>query len=94
MYVIGWSKKFEHYQAIADVPEQVRKVEKRYWLSLCFGVGVMVTGIGLMMQPQVSNLGLFFAIVGCVNIALIKVWAHIRLTFYQLILELQARERK
>lgn len=94
MRLIGWAKSFEHYQAIADVPEQVRKVEKRYWFSLCVSVVIMVAGIGMMMQSDRSNWGLFFAMTGCINIALIKIWAHIRLAFYQMLLEVQARERK
>jgi hypothetical protein len=52
---------------------------------LCLSVG-----IALMATSQ-SLFGLFLAVSGVVNIALVKLWAHIRLATYQIILELQAR---
>ena len=93
MSLIGWARRFEHYQAIADVPERVRKTEVMYWWFLGAAVAVMLAGLALMASSR-PWFGLFLAISGAVDIALIKLWAHIRLATYQIIMELQARERK
>jgi cytochrome b subunit of formate dehydrogenase len=93
MSLIGWSKKFEQYQALTDVPERVRKTEAVYWCSLIAAVLIMVAGI-IMMFSSNSLFGLFLAIVGTIDIALVKIWAHIRLATYQIIMELQARDKR
>ena len=93
MNLTGWSKSFENYQAIADVPERVRKTERWYWCSLCAAVLIMLAGIAMMVTSQ-SLFGLFLALSGTVDIALVKLWAHIRLATYQMILELQLRGQR
>ena len=90
MSLRGWSKRFENYQAVDNVPERVRKTEIWYWCSIAAAVLCMTVGIALMATSQ-SLFGLFLAVSGVVNIALVKLWAHIRLATYQIILELQAR---
>jgi cytochrome b subunit of formate dehydrogenase len=92
MSLIGWSKKFEQYQAITDVPERVRKTEAVYWCSLIAGVLILVAGI-LMMLSANSLFGLFLALCGAFDIALVKIWAHIRIATYQIIMELQSRDK-
>ncbi len=93
MSLIGWSKKFEQYQAITDVPERVRKTETVYWCSLIAAVLIMVAGI-IMMLSFYSLFGLFLSLCGAINIALIKIWAHIRIATYQIIMELQVRDKR
>lgn len=93
MSLIGWSRKFEQYKPITDVPERVRKTEIWYWCSFVMGIVILVTGVVMMQHPAQSTVGLFLAICGVVDIALIKLWAHIRLATYQIIMELQARDR-
>ena len=88
MSLPGWSKQFENYQAIADVPERVRKTEIWYWCSLAAAVLIMMSGIIMMFTSQ-PLFGLFLAVSGVVDIALVKLWAHIRLATYQIILELR-----
>jgi hypothetical protein len=46
------------------------------------------------MRSTPSPFGLFLALGGVVDIALVKVWAHIRLATYQVIMELQLRDKK
>jgi len=93
MSLIGWSRKFEQYQAITDVPARVRKTELCYWCSLVAAVLIMLAGISMMLSSQ-SLLGLFLALGGAIDIALVKLWAHIRLATYQIIMELQLRDKK
>ena len=89
MSLIGWSRKFEQYQAITDVPARVRKTEVWYWCSLSAAVLIMVAGI-IMMLSSNSPFGLLLALGGFVDIALVKIWAHIRLATYQIIMEIHA----
>ena len=94
MSLMGWSRKFEAYQAVTDVPARVRKTEAWYWCSLAVGILLLLAGVGMMQQSPQALVGLFLAICGVVDIALVKVWAHIRLATYQIIMELQLRDKK
>jgi hypothetical protein len=93
MSLVGWSRKYEQYRPVTDVPERVRKTEVWYWCSMAGAVAFLVAGLVLLAQGRMAMLGLFLAVSGVVDIALIKIWAHIRLATYQIILELQARDR-
>ncbi len=92
MSLIGWSKKFENYEAV-DVPSRVKKTERIYWCSMLGAVAILIAGV-LMLYSNHSNFGLFLALGGAVDIALIKLWAHIRLATYQIILELRMRDKE
>lgn len=94
MALVGWSQKFESYQAITDVPARVQKLEIRYWCWLAFSIVLLLIGVGVMAACPQSPFGLFLAVGGVVDIALIKLWAHIRLATYQVIMEMQLREKK
>ncbi len=93
MSLVGWSRKFEHYQPATDVPERVRKTEVCYWRWLAVGILVLLAGIGMLAKCGQSQVGLLLAVSGIVDIALIKLWAHIRLATYQIIMELQVRDK-
>jgi hypothetical protein len=90
MSFIGWSKKFEAYEKV-DVPARVKKTETMYWCALTGAIAVMVAGI-IMMGTSRSQFGVFLALGGAIDIALVKLWAHIRLATYQIILELRLRD--
>lgn len=94
MTLFGWSGKFEKYRPVTNVPERVRRTEVWYWCSLAAGTILMLVGIVLFSRDDRSAMGLFLALCGVAQIAIVKIWAHIRLATYQVILELQARDRK
>ncbi len=92
MSLIGWSKKFEEYQAI-DIPSRVKKTETMYWCALAGAIAIMVAGI-IMMGTSQSPFGIFLALGGAIDIALVKLWAHIRLATYQIIQELRLKDKE
>jgi hypothetical protein len=92
MSLIGWSKKFEEYERV-DVTARVKKTEQMYWCALVGAICIMVAGI-FMMGTSPSPFGVFLAIGGAIDIALVKLWAHIRLATYQIILELRLRDKE
>jgi hypothetical protein len=92
MRMIGWSKKFENYEKV-DVPSRVKKTETMYWCALAGAICVMVAGIFVMGTSQ-SPFGVFLAIGGAIDIALVKLWAHIRLATYQIIMELRLSDKE
>jgi hypothetical protein len=94
MSLTGWSQKFEPYRAIDNVPERVRTTEAWYWCGLAFSIILLVIGIGMMLAFPQSPFGLFLGVCGAVDIALMKLWAHIRIATYQIIMELQLRDKK
>ncbi|MFH0909498.1 MAG: hypothetical protein V1929_12130 [bacterium] len=89
MRLMGWSKEVESYHAIQDVPARVRKTEIAYWCFLFMGVAILVQGLFMMHRDTHAPWGLFLALSGIVQIALIKLWVHIRLAMYQIILEMR-----
>jgi hypothetical protein len=93
MSIIGWSKKFEDYKPV-DVLAGVRKTENTFWCSLLSGIALLVAGAMMMRSSfQYSTAGFFLAVAGVINITLVKIWAHIRLATYQIILELRLKEK-
>ena len=91
---MAWSRKFEKYEAITDVPARVRKTEVFYWCGFLAGVAVVVWGLWMMMQPNRWPVGMFLSVVGLICIAFIKLWAVIRLSTYTIIMEIQLRDSK
>ncbi len=90
MSLIGWSRKFEAYQQV-DIPARVRRTEAIYWSALAGAIAIMIAGI-IIMGTSRSPFGMFLALGGAIDIALVKLWAHIRLATYQIILELRLRD--
>lgn len=92
MNFIGWSKEFEDYEKV-DVLSRVRRTETMYWCALVAALLIMVSGI-IMMGTSRSPFGIFLALGGAIDVALVKLWAHIRLATYQIILELRLRDKE
>jgi predicted membrane channel-forming protein YqfA (hemolysin III family) len=90
MRIFNWAEAFKETPTCDDILKRVRKVEIQYWIYLVISVLIAIAGINMMMEASDSDLkevamGLFLAIAGIIQIALIKLWAHIKLTTYFII---------
>lgn len=87
-----WSEKLIAKWNDCDIPNQVDEVQRVYtkWIVICIAI---TAGGGAMMMatsnPRIIALGLFLAVTGMVNVALMKTWAHIKLSMLRVVLELQ-----
>ena len=96
MRFFNWAESFKENPTCEDVLNKVRKMEVIYWIFLLLSVFIAIAGANLIQNAPENDLkqhawGLFLAIVGIVNIVVIKLWAHIRLTMYFIIWDSQNR---
>ena len=94
--MFGWSKLFEEGKVYDDIPNRVRKTEIYYWVFIIPSILLIIAGWVVMMSAPPSDVrsmlvGLFLAIVGIVNVAVMKIWAHVRLCLYMMIWDRQNR---
>ena len=87
MRFFNWAETFKETPTCDDILKKVRKTEILYWIYLLLSVFIAIGGANLIQNAPQDDLkqhawGLFLAIVGIVNVAVIKLWAHIRLTMY------------
>ena len=96
MRFLNWAQAFEEQPTCDDILKRVRKTETAYWIFMAVSVLIAIWGIDIILTAPKGELkqlimGLFMGIVGVVNIAVIKLWAHIRLTMYFIIWDRQNR---
>jgi len=87
-----WSEKLMTKWQDRDVSSQIDVLQRVYrkWVIVC----IIMTGGGAGMMCTTDNsriiaMGLFLAITGMVNVALMKTWAHIKLSMLRVVWELQ-----
>lgn len=89
-----WSEKLLTKWKDGDVPSQIDELQRVYkkWIVIC--VAITLVGVGMMMatqNPRGIAISLFLAITGMVNIALMKTWAHIKLSMLRVVWESQKK---
>ena len=85
MKFFNWAERFKETPTCDDVLKRVRKVEINYWIYLVVSILVGLHGIGMIQEAAEDDIkeiamGLLIAIGAFIYIALIKLWAHIKLT--------------
>ncbi len=96
MSFFNWAERFKETPTCDDILKRVRKTEILYWFWLVLSVCLAVWGYSILNNAPEDNLkrhaiGLLLAIVGIVNVAVIKLWAHIMLTMYFIIWDRENR---
>ena len=70
------------------------KTQITFWIYMVILVAITLGGLHVLMhatETRAMLTGLFMALVGIINIALIKIWAHIRLVMFYIIWDSQNR---
>jgi len=96
MRFFNWAKIFEETPTCEDILKKVGKLEKQYWIWLAITVFIAVSGFNRIQHASNDNIkqiaiGVCLVIVGIVNVAVIKLWAHIKLTMYFIIWDRENR---
>jgi hypothetical protein len=96
MRIFNWAESFKEQPTCDDILNKVQRIERIYWIWLLLSSFVAVAGVGLILSAPENNLkihsmGVFLAIDGCISIAVIKIWAHIKLSMYRIIWDRQNR---
>lgn len=90
----NWAARFEEQKTCEDILGRVRKTEIIYWVYMVALIALTLGGLHSLMNSTGTKemlMGLFMALVGIINIALIKLWAHVRLVMYYIIWDSQNR---
>ena len=90
MRFFNWAESFKETPTCEDILKKVRNIEIQYWIYLLLSVIIALWGVLVVLCAPANNLkllliGLFLAIDGCLQITLIKIWAHIKLSMYWII---------
>ena len=90
MRLFNWAESFKEQPTCEDILKKVQTIEILYWIFLLLSVFIAIWGILIMIIVPANNLkalflGLFLAIDGTIQITLIKMWAHIKLSMYRII---------
>jgi len=96
MRFFNWAKAFKEQPTCEDILKKVRKTEITYWIFIVLFVLMTIGGINIIAEAPEGDLkehvmGLFLALFGIIQITLMKIWAHIRLTTLYLIWDSQNR---
>ena len=96
MRFFNWSEGFKEQPTCEDVLKKVRKTEITYWIWIVICLVIMIAGFNIIEKAPEGDLkehmiGLFFALLGVIQITLMKIWAHIRLTMLYQIWDSQNR---
>jgi hypothetical protein len=90
MRFFNWAESFKETPTCEDILKKVRMIEIAYWIFLLLSIIIAVWGVMIIILAPADNLkalflGLFLAIDGCLQISLIKIWAHIKLSMFRII---------
>lgn len=90
MRFFNWAESFKEQPTCNDILKKIHTIEILYWIFLLFSVLIALWGILIIFLVPANNLkalflGLFLAIEGTIQISLIKIWAHIKLSMYRII---------
>jgi len=90
MRFFNWAESFKETPTCEDILKKVRTIEIMYWIFLLLSIIIAVWGVMIIILAPADNLkalflGLFLAIDGCLQVSLIKIWAHIKLSMFRII---------
>ena len=90
MRLFNWAENFKEQPTCEDILKKVRKIEITCWIFIVIFVLMTLWGIGMVQNSPDTDLrqqhiGIIVAVAGLINIALMKIWAHIKLTTYFII---------
>ena len=96
MRFFNWAESFKEQPTCENILKKIQTIEMLYWIFLLLSVIIALWGIGIMILVPADNLkalflGLFLAIDGSLQVTLIKIWAHIKLSMYRIIWDSQNR---
>jgi hypothetical protein len=91
-----WSERILAQWESVAVTEYIDGVQQLYkkWMVVCVAI---VTGGAAMIaassNPRLIAFGLFLAMAGIINIAVTKLWVHMKLSMIRIIYELQKKHQ-
>ena len=96
MRLFNWAEAFKEQPTCKNILKKVKTIEIIYWICLLLSCIIAVWGILIILLVPADNtkaqfLGLFLAIDGCIQVSLIKIWAHIKLSMLRIIWDNQNR---
>ena len=90
MRFFNWAESFKEQPTCEDILKKIQKIEIIYWISLLLAVFISVLGLLIMLLTPANNLkalflGLFLGTNGLIQIAMVEIWVHIKLSMYRII---------
>ncbi len=96
--MVGWKDIFQEDTETIDIKSKVARLEQEYrkWdriltilIFIGFGLIVFSAASSSVLQNILLGSGIIVAVSALVNIGVLKIWVHIKLSTYQLLFELR-----
>ena len=92
MLLVNWAEVFEETKSFEDIEKKVRKIQFQYLIYLAIAVAIGLAGLHYIAQAPEGDMkklawGICLVVAGIVQIAVVKLWAHIKIITYFLIWE-------
>jgi uncharacterized membrane protein len=96
MRLFNWAETFKENPTCEDVIKKVRNTEITYWIFMAIFIVVGLHGLSTINEASEGDLkehvmGLLVVLFALIQITLMKIWAHIRLTMLYQIWDSQNR---
>ena len=93
---VNWAQAFKETPTCDDILKRVRKTEITYWVFQVICVIITLAGFNIVSNTPVGNMkklaiGILLLLIGTTHIAVMKIWAHIKLTMYFIIWDRENR---
>ena len=96
MRFFNWEQAFKETPTCDDILKKVRNTEIKYWIFQVIFVTITLAGFNILSKTPTSDLeqraiGFLLLVLGGTHIAVMKIWAHIKLTMYFMIWDRENR---
>ena len=92
MILVNWAEAFEEHKTFDDIEKKVRKIQIQYLIYLLIAVAIGLAGLQYIAQAPEGDTkklayGICLVVAGIVQVAVVKLWAHMKLITYFMIWE-------
>ena len=91
-----WSERIMTQWESGTIAEHIDDIQRLYRKSLIICAAFVAGGAALMMATSNQRLiafGIFLALTGIINIAVTKIWIHVKMSMFRVVFELQKQHQ-
>ncbi|MBN1972845.1 MAG: hypothetical protein JW787_04355 [Sedimentisphaerales bacterium] len=92
MILVNWAEAFEEPKSFEDIEKKVKYISVQYWIYLIIAVAIGWAGLRYIAKAPEGDMkklayGICMVVAGIVQVAIVKLWAHMKIITYFMIWE-------
>jgi len=92
MLLVNWAEAFEEPKTFDDIEKEVHSTAIQYWICLLIAIAIVVAGLLYIAKALEGDMikiawGICMVFAGIVQVAIVKLWAHMKIITYFMIWE-------